>query len=125
MILYVPMLKICTMKCWLSKVGVIALRNVVGKEVVETMSPEFVDFIQEAYQRLRWGEKQWQYAGRLVGLLFDLLKIHQESIRFRADKKSSSEMNQNCSECDSFQLYHIGKVEDLRNIIMGVSEDEK
>lgn len=53
----VPMLKICTMKCWLSKVGVIALRNVVGKEVVETMSPEFVDFIQEAYQRLRWGEK--------------------------------------------------------------------
>ena len=28
------------MKCWLSKVGVIALRNVVGKEVVETMSPE-------------------------------------------------------------------------------------
>lgn len=46
-----------TMKCWLSKVGVIALRNVVGKEVVETMSPEFVDFIQEAYQRLRWGEK--------------------------------------------------------------------
>ena len=57
MILYVPMLKICTIKCWLSKVGVIALRNVVGKEVVETMSPEFVDFIQEAYQRLRWGEK--------------------------------------------------------------------
>lgn len=45
------------MKCWLSKVGVIALRNVVGKEVVETMSPEFVDFIQEAYQHLRWGEK--------------------------------------------------------------------
>ena len=57
MILYVPMLKICTMKCWLSKVGVIALRNVVGKEVVETMSPEVVDFIREAYQRLRWGEK--------------------------------------------------------------------
>jgi len=33
------------------------LRNVVGKEVVETMSPEFVGFIQDAYRSLRWGKK--------------------------------------------------------------------
>lgn len=38
----------------LSSVGVMALRNVVGKEVVETMSPEFVGFIQDAYRSLRW-----------------------------------------------------------------------
>ena len=31
--------------------------------------------------------------------------ILKESIRFRAEKKSSSANTQNCSECDSFQLY--------------------
>lgn len=40
----------------LSGVGVMVLRNVVGKKVVETMSPEFVDFIQDAYRSLRWGK---------------------------------------------------------------------
>lgn len=38
----------------LSTVGAMVLRNVVGKEVVETMSPEFVGFIQDAYRSLRW-----------------------------------------------------------------------
>lgn len=38
----------------LSSVGVMVLRNVVGKEIVETMSPEFVGFIQDAYRCLRW-----------------------------------------------------------------------
>lgn len=33
------------------------LRNVVGKEVVEAMSPVFVGFIQDAYRSLRCGEK--------------------------------------------------------------------
>lgn len=41
----------------LSKVSVMALWNVEGKEVVETMSPELVGFIQDAYRSLRWGEK--------------------------------------------------------------------
>lgn len=41
----------------LSTVGVMVLRNVVGKEVVETMSPEFVGFIQDAYRSLRWSKK--------------------------------------------------------------------
>lgn len=38
----------------LSKVGVMVLRNVVGKEVVETMSPEFVGFVQDAYRSLKF-----------------------------------------------------------------------
>ena len=38
----------------LSDVGVMVLRNVVGKEVVETMSPEFVGFIQDAYRSLKF-----------------------------------------------------------------------
>ena len=38
----------------LSNVGVMALRNVVGKEVVESMSPEFVGFIQDAYRSLKF-----------------------------------------------------------------------
>lgn len=38
----------------LSDVAAMVLRNVVGKEVVETMSPEFVGFIQDAYRSLRW-----------------------------------------------------------------------
>lgn len=38
----------------LSDVGAMVLRNVVGKEVVESMSPEFVGFIQDAYRSLRW-----------------------------------------------------------------------
>lgn len=41
----------------LSDVGVMALRNVMGKEVVETMSPEFVGFIQDAYRSLRYERK--------------------------------------------------------------------
>ena len=32
----------------LSDVAAMVLRNVVGKEVVETMSPEFVGFIKDA-----------------------------------------------------------------------------
>lgn len=38
----------------LSDVGAMVLRNVVGKEVVESMSAEFVGFIQDAYRSLRW-----------------------------------------------------------------------
>ena len=38
----------------LSDVGAMVLRNVVGKEVVETMSPEFVGFIQDAYRSLKF-----------------------------------------------------------------------
>ena len=34
-------------------------------------------------------------------------KILNESIGFRADKKSSSEKHVNCSECDSFSLYPV------------------
>lgn len=41
----------------LSTVGVMVLRNVVGKEVVETMSPEFVGFIQDAYRNLKYERK--------------------------------------------------------------------
>ena len=41
----------------LSDVAAMVLRNVVGKEVVETMSPEFVGFIQDAYRSLRWNGK--------------------------------------------------------------------
>ena len=41
----------------LSDVAAMVLRNVVGKEVVETMSPEFVGFIQDAYRSLRYGRK--------------------------------------------------------------------
>ena len=41
----------------LSDVGVMALRNVVGKEVVESMSPEFVGFIQDAYRSLKYERK--------------------------------------------------------------------
>lgn len=38
----------------LSDVAAMVLRNVVGKEVVETMSPEFVGFIQDAYRSLKF-----------------------------------------------------------------------
>lgn len=41
----------------LSRVSVMVLRNVKGKKVVETMSPELVGFIQDAYRSSRWGEK--------------------------------------------------------------------
>ena len=41
----------------LSDVAAMVLRNVVGKEVVETMSPEFVGFIQDAYRSLRWSNR--------------------------------------------------------------------
>lgn len=40
----------------LSRAGVTILRNVVGKKIVESMSPEFVGFIQDAYRSLRWGK---------------------------------------------------------------------
>ena len=38
----------------LSEVAAMVLRNVVGKEVMETMSPEFVGFIQDAYRSLKF-----------------------------------------------------------------------
>lgn len=41
----------------LSKVSVMVLRNVEGKKVVETMNPEFVSFIQDAYRSLRYESK--------------------------------------------------------------------
>ena len=41
----------------LSDVAAMVLRNDVGKEVVETMSPEFVGFIQDAYRSLRWSNR--------------------------------------------------------------------
>ena len=41
----------------LSDVAAMVLRNVVGKEVVETMSPEFVGFVQDAYRSLRYERK--------------------------------------------------------------------
>ncbi len=41
----------------LSDVAAMVLRNVVGKEVVETMSPEFVGFIQDAYRSLKYERK--------------------------------------------------------------------
>lgn len=41
----------------LSDVAAMVLRNVVGKEVVETMSPEFVSFIQDAYRSLKYERK--------------------------------------------------------------------
>lgn len=43
--------------CVLTKVGMRVQQNVVGKEVVETMSPEFVGFIQNAHRSLRYGRK--------------------------------------------------------------------
>lgn len=38
----------------LSKAGVMALQNAVGKEAVEMMSPELVGFIQDAYRSLKF-----------------------------------------------------------------------
>jgi hypothetical protein len=40
--------------------------------------------------------------------------IFQESIRFRADKKSSPKQNSNCSECDSFRLYQLATGRSVR-----------
>lgn len=40
-----------------SQIAVEMLREVDGKRVVETMSPEFVDFIQDAYRSLKYGRK--------------------------------------------------------------------
>lgn len=37
-----------------AQITVEMLRGVDGKRVVETMSPEFVGFIQDAYRSLRW-----------------------------------------------------------------------
>lgn len=39
-----------------AQIAVEMLREVDGKRVVETMSPELVDFIQDAYRSLRWRE---------------------------------------------------------------------
>ena len=38
----------------LSKAGVMALQNAVGKEAVEMMTPELVGFIQDAYRSLKF-----------------------------------------------------------------------
>lgn len=40
----------------LSRAGVTILRNVVGKKIVASMSPEFAGFILDAYRSLRWGK---------------------------------------------------------------------
>lgn len=40
-----------------AQIAVEVLREVDGKRVVETMSPEFVGFIQDAYRSLRYGRK--------------------------------------------------------------------
>ena len=39
-----------------AQIAVEMLREVDGKRVVETMRPELVDFIQDAYRSLRWRE---------------------------------------------------------------------
>ena len=39
-----------------AQIAVEMLREVDGKRVVETMSPELVDFIQDDYRSLRWRE---------------------------------------------------------------------
>ena len=38
----------------LSGASIAVLQNVVGESIVETMSPEFVGFIGDAYRSLRW-----------------------------------------------------------------------
>ena len=39
----------------LSKAGVTMLENVDGKSMVEQMSPQFLEFVLDAYRSLRWG----------------------------------------------------------------------
>lgn len=39
----------------MSGVSIAVLQNVEGKSMVETMSPEFVEFVLDAYRSLRWG----------------------------------------------------------------------
>ena len=39
----------------LSKAGVTMLGNVGGKSMVEQMSPQFLEFVLDAYRSLRWG----------------------------------------------------------------------
>ena len=41
-----------------AQIAVEMLRGVDGKRIVETMSPEFVGFIQDAYRSLRWRENK-------------------------------------------------------------------
>ena len=38
----------------LSKAGVTVLQNVDGKSMVEQMSPQFLEFVLDAYRSLRW-----------------------------------------------------------------------
>ncbi len=40
----------------IGQIALDALRDIDGKAVVETMSPEFVSFIGDAYRSLRWGK---------------------------------------------------------------------
>lgn len=40
----------------LPRAGVTILQNVVGKKIVESMSPEFAGFKLDAYRSLRWGK---------------------------------------------------------------------
>lgn len=40
-----------------TQIAVEMLQEVDGKRIVETMSPEFVSFIQDAYRSLRYGRK--------------------------------------------------------------------
>lgn len=39
----------------LSGAGIAILQNVAGENIVETMSPEFVELVLDAYRSLRWG----------------------------------------------------------------------
>lgn len=39
----------------LSGASIAVLRNVVGESIVETMSPQFLEFVLDAYRSLRWG----------------------------------------------------------------------
>ena len=39
----------------LSGASITVLQNVVGESIVETMSPQFLEFVLDAYRSLRWG----------------------------------------------------------------------
>ena len=40
----------------IGQIALEALRDIDGKVIVETMSPEFVSFVGDAYRSLRWGK---------------------------------------------------------------------
>lgn len=40
----------------IGQIALEALRDMDGKVIVETMSPEFVNFVGDAYRSLRWGK---------------------------------------------------------------------